>query len=102
MSDYTWIESLIASYFYNRDREQIVNMIQGTINRILDMPYGSVNAGDDDTDILMGAITCQFGDYGTSPRFGWIYEQHKENVLEILNELLEYNITQLELEKMED
>lgn len=102
MSNYHWIDSLITSYFYNRDREDIVNMIQGVINRILDEPYSSVNAGDDDTDILMGAIVIEFGDYGTSPRYGWIYEEHEEQILDVLNELLEYHKAQLEVEKMED
>lgn len=90
MSDYTWIESLIWSYFYNRRKKDLVNMVEGVINRILDKPYGELNAGDDDTDVLMGAIVQQYGDYGTSPRFGWIYEEHKENVLEILFDLDDY------------
>lgn len=95
MDEYTWIESLIWSYYYNRDRQDLINMIQGVINRILDKPYNEVNAGDDDTDILMGAIVLMYGDYGTSPRFGWIDEEHKENVLNILNELLKYHKEQL-------
>jgi len=94
-SDYEWIESLIWSYFYNRDRQDIINMIQGVINRILDKPYNEVNAGDDDTDILMGAIVHMYGDYGTSPRFGWIDAEHKQHVIDILNELLEFHKEQL-------
>ena len=95
-SDYTWIESLVMSYYYNRDRKDIINMIAGVINRITNTSYDSVMPGDDDTDILMGAIVIEYGEFGTSPRFGWIDEEHKENVLNILDELLEYHKEQLE------
>jgi len=98
MEKYAWIESLVMSYYYNRDREAIINMIAGVINRINNLPYNELNAGDDDTDILMGAIVIHFGEYGTSPRYGWIDEEHKENVLNILDELLEYHKEQLEHE----
>ena len=97
-SEYSWIDALIWSYFYNRDRQDIVHMIQGVINRILDSPYEGCNAGDDDTDILTGVIVIMYGEYGTSPRYGWIDEEHKENVLNILDELLEYHTEQLEHE----
>ena len=100
MDDYEWIESLVSSYFYNRERMSIICMIQGVINRILDKSYSELNAGDDDTDILMGAIVIQYGEYGTSPRFGWIYDEYKEGVLETLGELLEYHEEQLEHEEV--
>lgn len=100
MDDYTWIESLVRSYFYNRERMSLIVMIQGVINRILDKSYSELNAGDDDTDILMSAIVMQYGEYGTSPRFGWIYDEHKEKVLAHLKELLEYHQEQLEHEEV--
>ena len=43
---------------------------------------------DDDVDIFIGAI-IRYGDYGTSPRYGWIDEKHETNVLSILNDELE-------------
>ena len=32
-------------------------------------------------------MVIMFGDYGTSPRFGWIYVENKENALAFLNSI---------------
>ena len=90
MCEYAWIESIIAAYSYNRNTKDVINMIQGAINRILDRPYNEINAGDDDTDILMSSLVLRYGDYGTSPRFGWIEADYKGDVLYTLGKELNY------------
>lgn len=90
MNDYIWIESLITAYYYNRNTKDVITMIQGTINRILDRPYDELNAGDDNTDILMSALVHRYGDYGTSPRFGWVAQDYKSDILWTLGKELNY------------
>lgn len=90
MNEYVWIESVISAYYYNRETKDVITMIKSTINRILDKPYDELNAGDDDTDILMCALVLRYGDYGTSPRFGWIAEDYKSSILFTLGRELNY------------
>ena len=88
--DYQWISSLLTSYEYNRDYDEVVQIIDRTIKRFkhIRVPHEYI---DDDVDIFIGAIICRYGDYGTSPRFGWLEKPHENIVMALLElELKEY------------
>ena len=39
--------------------------------------------------IFWSWLVLQYGDYGTSPRFGWIYAENAKKILDIIEELLQ-------------
>lgn len=83
-----WIGSLLISYYYNRDVKDVVKIIERTINR-LNRTRQAHEDIDDDVDIFIGAIVCAYGDFGTSPRYGWIEKYYERAVMEKLEEELE-------------
>ena len=86
--EFRWIDSLLVSYYYNRDVKDIVKIIERTINRLKHHrePHEDI---DVDVDIFVGALVCMYGDYGTSPRYGWIEKYYEMAVMEKLEEELE-------------
>ena len=86
--DLEWISCLLTSYFYNRDEEEVVEIIERTLKRFKNERY-SRDKIDEDVDIFIGAIVCRYGDYGTSPRYGWLEKCAEEQVLDTLKEELE-------------
>lgn len=73
-----FIYTITTSLNYNRDTEYTMEVCHRVIKR-LDKDYDYRvehkfdGAGiDNDVDLLMGDIIIAYGDYGTSPRYGWI------------------------------
>ena len=98
------LEGILSSYFYNRDTEYMAYLCIGikermtqkpilNIKRIKDFRYIS-----DDVDNIYGSLVCLFGDYGTSPRYGWI-EIDTAPLIKVLDERYE---RYLRLAKEED
>lgn len=86
------ISCYLQSLFYNRSTEHIVKLIEEVIGRINDT-FKSCD-WTDEGDIFYGMIVIMTGDYGTSPRCGWINEDELLDVLKVLNEELhEYKET---------
>lgn len=87
--DYSIIGSLLASLSYNRTEEYMVTIIEELLGRVKDtFPcYEWSDMGD----IIYGYIVMMWGEYGTSPRSGWIELVHKTSVIkELEQELKEY------------
>lgn len=90
--DLAWLASLIVSYSYNRTRYNVIEMLKCTKARVLNEGYNSCNYNNDDVNILFGAICLKYGDYGTSPRTGWIDEDNKPQLLKFLDEQILYYV----------
>lgn len=87
--DYSTIGSLLASLSYNRTEEYMVTIIEELLGRIKDtFPcYEWSDMGN----IIYGYIIMLWGDYGTSPRSGWIELEHRASIIkELEEELKEY------------
>lgn len=53
------------------------------------LPPDGIKYGDEDETVeavLWFLLVCMYGDYGTSPRFGWI--ENKEKAINFLNGIL--------------
>ena len=88
--DLGWISSILTSYYYNRKTSDVVKIIERTINRLKNQ-YPAYEDIDNDVDIFAGAIVSRYGDYGTSPRYGWLEPEYAELVISFLEgELKEY------------
>lgn len=87
--DYSIISSLLASLSYNRTEEYMVALIEELLGRIKDT--FPCHLWSDMADIIYGYIVMMWGDYGTSPRSGWIESEHKASIIkELEEELKEY------------
>lgn len=64
--------SLLTAYFYNRSEEFLVLMCDELIKRIKQIDCEHTDEGD----IIYSALVIAYGDYGTSPRSGWFYDEN--------------------------
>lgn len=76
------IENYFSSLFYNREVSYIVKLLKEIRGRIDDT--FPCHKWTDEGDIIYGWLVMMFGDYGVSPRAGWI---NSENIKPLLNEI---------------
>ena len=79
------VRAIFTSYAYNREFRYMVELCQEVLERV--NGYKSSNRTYDG-DIIYGFLVLMFGDYGTSPRSGWI-ENYKEEIIICINDLIE-------------
>lgn len=78
------IEAIFDSFYYNRSIYHILDLCEEIIARVND---NSVVEWTDDGDIIYGILVLLYGDYGTSPRSGWITKD-KENIISCINDII--------------
>ena len=86
------IRSIIISYDYNRNDAHLLMVIKNVISRFEDkcMPaYNFIEDVRDDADIFTGILVDLYGDYGTSPRYGWLDSDKKDAVMKALKDEFE-------------
>lgn len=62
------MKALCIAYFYNRDDEDLINTLKQVKHRLLKKEYVEPL---EDADIICSVLYYLYGDYGTSPRYGW-------------------------------
>ena len=95
------LEGILTSYFYNNETEYMAYLCLGIKERMTYTPILNIEDNrcvSDDVDNIYGALVCLFGDYGTSPRYGWI-EIDTAPLIKVLDERYE---RYLRLAKEED
>ena len=87
---------LLATYNgHENDVRDIITALYKAFKIDADEIYKSVRRPDwrDKTDefggIFWSWLVLQYGDYGTSPRFGWIYAENARKLYTIMSELIE-------------
>lgn len=79
------VNALFTSYAYNREFEYMIELCEEVLERI----YGIRSSNRTyDGDIIYGFLVLAYGDYGTSPRSGWI-EDYKEEIISTIKDLIE-------------
>ena len=69
------IESIFNSFAYNRDFRDMIELceeVRDRVNRFHSSYY------TDDGNIIYGFIVLLYGEYGTSPRSGWLLDKTDE------------------------
>lgn len=103
--DVNAIQSFLSLAFYNGYEEDITDIkksLYKAFNFDVDDKYKNVSRPehwkreighkvDDFGGIFWSWLVLQYGDYGTSPRFGWIYAENARRLYTIISELLEDN-----------
>lgn len=66
------LRGVIAAFWYNRDKEELLEVLEEVKQRL----NNSENYAkpSEDGHIIASILFYIFGDYGTSPRYGWIYD----------------------------
>lgn len=78
---YNDIDDLIVAFEYNRDDEYLIAILQEVVARL----NKNWHKNTDDGDILYSYIILRYGDYGTSPRSGWIEnETQRQGIISCL------------------
>lgn len=83
------IEALFSSYYYNRSVYHMIDLCAEIEERL----HGNCKAEcTDDGDVIYGFLVCLYGDYGTSPRNGWIFAEYKKHIMSCINYIMiDYN-----------
>lgn len=69
---YDVIDNVITALYYQRENSYLVEVIKEVIERFEDIYEGEWS---DDGNTIHCMIILTYGDYGTSPRTGWFYEE---------------------------
>lgn len=77
-------EALLNSYAYNRSCQYMVELCEEIRERVL----GSYRHSDDG-NIIYGFLILMYGDYGTSPRSGWLDNDSMGPILKCLDYLID-------------
>ncbi len=78
------VGAIISSFYYNRSREDMIKLCEEVKKRI--RKYNV--EWTDDGNIFYGMLVILYGDYGTSPRSGWL-ESDTEEIIASINEEIE-------------
>lgn len=88
---------LLSSFFYNRDDKYFYELLQEVKKRI----KGEKTTWSEDGNIIYGFLVCNWGDYGTSPRSGWlandfVKEEAIKELDQYIKDVLEVSIMDIE------
>lgn len=89
------VRAIVSSLWYNFETKDIILILETMWARLRRIGYSKEVLQDaelnDVVDLFYGMLVCLCGDYGTSPRFGWINDEEKDNIetalIEEINEL---------------
>ena len=62
------MDGIIAAFSYNRDKNYLITLLEQVKRRLSNGPW---EQPIDDADIICSILYYTYGDYGTSPRYGW-------------------------------
>lgn len=70
------VDAILTSFSYNRNDDDMLELIEELEKRVQRYRH----SWSDDGNIAYGILVLLYGDYGTSPRNGWI-EKDMEKIL---------------------
>lgn len=87
-----YLYNLVTALNYNRNTDYTMEVCHRVIQRIkhdyewrVEHKYDEYGIGDD-VDLIASMIFLGYGEYGTSPRYGWIIDERYEK--DIINALV--------------
>lgn len=82
------VRAIFNSYAYNREFSYMIKLCREVAERV----NGCKNRNSDrtyDGDIIYGFLVLMYGDYGTSPRSGWITGEYTTEITDCIYDLIE-------------
>lgn len=77
-SEYDWLDGFLTVLWYNGHEDEIKRIFEYVDKyEEFQIPYPDFLSEDCDSPerLLWSFLVYMFGDYGTSPRFGWLYKE---------------------------
>ena len=85
------IDALDSIVWYNGHAESVCELISyiqsGGNGHSIPLPTFLPDDCDGFMRVLWSMLVCMYGDYGTSPRTGWILAENKEKAVEFLKQI---------------
>ena len=81
------VRAIFNSYAYNREFSYMVELCEEILERV--RGFKSSNRTHDG-DIIYGFLVLLYGDYGTSPRSGWIENNIEEIIISLQDLIVSY------------
>lgn len=92
-----WIKNILTAFWYNNSNvymKELCSEVQSRISRCVlktDKLARPDHPHTYDGDIIVSFIILSFGEYGTSPRYGWMSEEQADLIIKAINKFeLEY------------
>ena len=85
MCDMPMVKAIFNSYAYNREFSYMIELCREVLERVRGVKSSSWTY---DGNIIYGFLVLMYGDYGTSPRSGWI-ESYKNEMISCIEYLIE-------------
>jgi hypothetical protein len=85
LNDIVWYNGLYE--FLQPLREKIINCNEWTYSPIFEPWYEDFLKESDQVQFLWMLLVLQYGDYGTSPRTGWVEMKNKEHIIKFIEDL---------------
>lgn len=85
---HTTVKAILNSYAYEREFDYMIELCWEVAERVT----GCANKNSNrtyDGDIIYGFLVLMYGDYGTSPRSGWIDKEYDKEIKDCLYDLIE-------------
>lgn len=86
------MKAICVAYRYNRDNEELIKTLKQVKHRLSKKEYVLPR---DDADIICSILYYLYGDYGTSPRYGWF---NNKLLIDEFNNVIDSVIEDLEEE----
>lgn len=82
------VRAIFNSYAYNREFSYMIELCQEVAERVNGCAIEKSNHTYDG-DIIYGFLVLMYGDYGTSPRSGWIGNEYTNEITDCIYDLIE-------------
>lgn len=84
LNGYDMFICMLDSFEYNYEDEFMINVYKECQNRLINGDFKSWNECIEIADIIHGTAVLFYGDYGVSPRYGWIDKEDVKSSLYVL------------------
>lgn len=93
------IEVLNSITWYNCIYESLLELKQDIVNLSNSGTYTKINKcleykhdrfDDEQFEIFWMMLVLMYGEYGSSPRSGWLYLKYKEEIIEFIDKITKY------------
>lgn len=74
------IKDILVAFWYNRSNDDMKKLCEEIKNRLVKQSCRHTNDGD----VLFSFIIIRYGDYGTSPRSGWLTDTQPKCIEDII------------------
>ena len=82
MKGLLYIKDCIIGFWYNRSDSEMKALCEEIKNRIAKIECEHT----DDGDVLYSIIILMVGEYGTSPRSGWLTHDYQKCIIEVIKD----------------